>query len=493
LNLLVDHRDSKRAPVLFEDHPTFENLIGRIEHQAQMGTLVTDFNLIRPGALHRANGGFLMLDVRKVLQQPYAWEGLKRALKARCIRTESLGQALSLVSTASLEPDPVPLDIKVVLLGDRSLYYLLHAFDPEFRELFKVAADFEDSFDRTPEQQQGYAGLIAMLTRSNQLRPLDPPAVARVIEHSTRLSGDAQKLSSQIDALVDLLREADHWAGQLEREVIARADVQRALDERRYRNDRLRERTLEATLRGTHLVATEGAVVGQINGLSVVQLGDAPFGHPSRITARVRLGKGEVVDIEREVELGGPIHSKGVLILSNYLGAHYADDQPLSLHASLVFEQSYGGVEGDSASCAELYALLSAIAELPIRQGLAVTGSVNQHGEVQPIGGVNEKIEGFFDLCNARGLSGDQGVLIPAANTQHLMLRDDVIEAVRQGRFHIYPLTTIDQGVALLMGVPAGRRDEDGHYPEGCLDARVTSRLAELTDAGRAAEARIES
>lgn len=403
-------------------------------------------------------------------------------MRSRQIRIESLGQALGLVSTVSLEPEPIPLDIKVILLGDRLLYYLLCSLDPDFGELFKVEADFDDRTARTSENEMLYARFMGAIARQEGLRPLDRAGVARAIEHLSRAAGDAGKLSTHLQTLVDLLGEADYWAGRNSNGSIGATEVQTAIDARIGRSDRLRERLQEETLRGTILVDTDGEKVGQINGLSVLQLGDFSFGHPSRITARIRLGKGQVVDIEREVELGGPIHSKGVLILSGYLGARYAAQRPLSLSASLVFEQSYGGVEGDSASSAELYALLSAISGLPIRQSLAVTGSVNQLGQVQAIGGVNEKIEGFFDLCESRGLTGDQGVLIPASNVKNLMLRADVIEAVAAGRFHVYPVETIDQGMELLTGMPAGERDERGEYPDGSTNALVESRLAELTE-----------
>jgi lon-related putative ATP-dependent protease len=482
VNVLTDHSEESAAPVVFEDYPTYQNLVGRVEHLAQMGTLVTDFTLIRAGALHRANGGYLILEALKVLQQPFAWEGLKRALKARQIRIESPGQALSLVSTVSLEPEPVPLAVKVVLLGDRLLYYLLYAFDAEFAELFKVAADFDDVIDRTEQNELRYARLIAALAQEKGLRPFDRRAVARVVEQSARLVGDAEMLSAHMASLTDLLCEANYWAGLSGNGVVAAQDVQRAIDAQVYRADRLRARLQEEILRQTINIDTTGTRVGQVNGLSVIHLGNFAFGRPSRITARVRLGKGEVVDIEREVELGGPLHSKGVFILSSFLGARYAAAQPLSFSASLVFEQSYSGVEGDSASSAELYALLSAIAEVPIKQSLAVTGSVNQHGEVQAIGGVNEKIEGFFDLCRARGLSGEQGVLIPAANVKHLMLKEEVVRAVAAGEFHVYPIETVDQGVVLLMGLPAGERDASGAYPQGSLNDLVQKRLGELAE-----------
>ncbi|MBI4454365.1 MAG: AAA family ATPase [Acidobacteria bacterium] len=491
VNALVHHSVNHGAPVIYEDNPTYHNLVGQIEHIAQMGALITDFNLIKSGALHRANGGYLMLDAHKALLQPFAWEGLKRALRSRQMSIEPLGQMLSLISTVSLEPEPIPLDVKVVLLGERLLYYLLCQFDPDFSELFKVAADFEEQMDRRPENHLLYAQLIATLARKENLRPLESGAVARVIEHSARIAGDAEKLSLRMGSVADLLREADYWAGEAGHDRVSAPDVQRAIGAQIHRLDRLRELIQEEIRRGTILIDTQGANVGQVNGLSVITLGQFAFGRPSRITARVRLGKGEVIDIEREVELGGPIHSKGVLILSGFLGARYAADRPLSLSASLVFEQSYSGVEGDSASSAELYALLSALANVPIRQSLAVTGSVNQYGQVQAIGGVNEKIEGFFDVCNARGLTGDQGVLIPMSNVKHLMLRQDVVEAASAGTFHIYAVETIDQGIEILTGLPAGERDKNGNFPEGSVNQRVEVGLGALAEKRRAFGARM--
>jgi predicted ATP-dependent protease len=386
------------------------------------------------------------------------------------------------MSAISLEPEPIPLNVKVVLVGERLLYYLLCQYDPDFKEFFKVAVDFEERMERSPDHQQLYARLVATLVREEKLLPFDRAAVARVLEHSARRVEDSEKLSTHRMDLIDLLREADYWAREAGRHVTAADDVQRAIDAGIRRADRLRERIQEAIHRGMILIDTAGEQVGQVNGLSVLELGTFAFGQPSRITARVRLGKGEVVDIEREVELSGPIHSKGVLILSGFLGARYALDRPLSLSASLVFEQSYGLVEGDSASSAELYALLSALSGAPIRQSLAVTGSVNQRGQVQAIGGVNEKIEGFFDVCRARGLTGDHGVLVPASNVKNLMLRRDVIDAVRDGKFHVYAVETIDQGIEILTGIPAGERDAAGNFPPGTINQRVEARLVELAE-----------
>jgi lon-related putative ATP-dependent protease len=485
VNVLVDHTKSEGAPVIFEEYPTYNNVIGRIEHISQMGALVTDFNLIKPGALHRTNGGYLILDAQQILMQPYAWGGLKRALRAREVRIEPLGQALSLVSTVSLEPEPIPLDVKIILVGERQLYYLLYQHDPDFSELFKVAIDFNARMVRTPDNNRLYAGLIATKARLEGLRPFNREAIAHIIERSARIAGDAKKLSAHMLSIADLLREGDYWADKAGNGVVTKVDIQRAIDAQTRRADRVRERIQEQIRRGTIMIDTDGERVGQVNGLSVIGLGNFSFGQPNRITARVRLGKGEVVDVEREVELGGPIHSKGVLILSSFLGARYAPEHPLSLSASLVFEQSYGGVEGDSASMAELCALLSALAGAPIKQSLAITGSVNQHGQAQPIGGVNEKIEGFFDVCQARGLTGEQGVLIPASNVENLMLRQDVVEAAEAGQFHVYPVQTVDQAVDLLTGVPAGARDAEGDWPEGSINQRVEARLIELAERQR--------
>jgi len=485
VNVIVEHGDEDGAPVVYESLPNHGNLIGRIESLADFGTLVTDFTLIKPGALHRANGGYLILDAVKVLSQTFAWEELKRTIKSREIRIESLAQALSLTSTATLKPEAIPLEVKVILIGERMLYYLLSAYDPEFSELFKVAVDFEDDMERTADASEEYAHFLGELARSEGLRPLDPSAVARVEDRSARLADDAEKLTCINEVVADLLAEADYWAADADSAVVTGEHVQKAITHQIRRADRMRDQSQEAILRGTLLVDTEGSEVGQVNGLSVLQLGGFSFGKPSRITARVRLGKGDVVDIEREVDLGGPLHSKGVLILAGFLGGRYAADRPLSLRATLVFEQSYGGVDGDSASSAELYALLSALSGVPIRQSLAVTGSVNQLGQVQAIGGVNEKIEGFFDICRERGLTGEQGVVIPASNIKHLMLRDDVVEAVAAGTFHIHAVETIDEGIEVLTGVEDGAADDSGTFSKGSVNRRVQDRLRELADAVR--------
>ncbi len=481
VNLLVDHGATRTAPVVFEDSPIFPNLVGRVDHVAHMGTLVTNFTMIMAGALHRANGGYLILDAAKVLSQPYAWEGLKRSLKSGQVHIESLGQVYGLMSTLSLEPEPLPLSVKVVLIGERLLYYLLGEYDPEFAELFKVAADFEDEVARNESNSLGYARFIATLAQREKLRPFERAAVARVIEHAARLAGDAERLSAATQRIRDLLLEADHCAGKAGTAQVRRADVETALAAQIRRADRLRDESQQHILRGLQLIAVAGAQVGQINGLAVVDLGDFRFGHPVRITATARIGEGDVVDIEREAELGGAIHSKGVMILAAFLAARYARTLPLSLSASLVFEQSYGPVEGDSASLAELCALMSALSGLPIKQALAVTGSVNQYGRVQAIGGVNEKIEGFFDICQARGLTGEQGVVVPASNVMHLMLREDVVAACAAGKFRIWAVADVDAAMALLTGVPAGEPNAQGEVPEGTVNFLVATQLADMS------------
>lgn len=482
ISVLVDRSDSEGAPIIFEDKPSFTELIGKIEHETEFGTLVTNFSLIRSGALHRANGGYLVLDVAKVLSYPLAWEGLKRALKSGELQVRSLGDDIGLVSTVSLEPQPIPLNLKVILIGERIHYYLLDRYDPEFSELFKIAADFEDQIKRSDENVEHRARLLATIIRQENLRHMDRSGVARLMEESARHAGDSERLSADIRQVTDLLREAHYWAGHNGKEMIGAGEVQQAIDSRNRRASRYRDRMQEEMLRDTLVVETSGARVGQVNGLAVMQLGGFMFARPQRITATVSLGSGKVVDIEREVELGGPLHSKGVLILSGFLSSYYVTDKPFSMSASLVFEQSYGGVEGDSASAGELCVLASALAKIPIKQSLAVTGSVDQHGRIQAIGGVNEKIEGFFDICNKRGLSGEQGVLIPVANVKHLMLRHDVLKAVEAGKFHVYPVDHIDHCLELLTGLPAGDRDTEGEFPDGSVNQKIRGRLLHFAE-----------
>ncbi|MDH5443989.1 MAG: AAA family ATPase [Gammaproteobacteria bacterium] len=489
VNVFVDNSDTDGSPVIYENNPLYQNLLGRVEHKAQMGTLTTDFTLLKPGALHLANGGYLILDATKLLQQPFAWEGLKRALTSRELSIQSLADQYSLISTVGLEPEPVPLNLKVILVGERLLYYLLHEYDPEFAELFKVAADFESEIEHNEENVDLFAKLIGTIVKNEQLLPFQNTAVGRVIEYSSRLIEDSQKLSTHLRSIADLLREADYWAAKAGQKVVSPEHVQHAIDQQVRRADRIQQGIYEEIRRGTVLIDTQGEKVAQVNALSVMELGEHAFGQPSRVTATARLGEGEVVDIEREVEMGGAIHSKGVFILANFLGARYAQDQPLSLHASLVFEQSYGGIEGDSASMAELCALLSALSDVAIKQSLAITGSVNQLGESQAIGGANEKIEGFYDVCKAMGFNGEQGVLIPNSNIQHLMLREDVRQSTDKGEFHIYAYENVDQAIELLTGLPAGEKDDEGEYPEGSINRLVYDRLAELEDIKEKAKA----
>ncbi|HLS57893.1 MAG TPA: ATP-binding protein [Zeimonas sp.] len=465
VNLLVED-GATGAPVVSEENPTFQNLIGRVEHVARFGALMTDFGLIRPGALHRANGGYLLLDARKLLMQPLSWEALKRTLLTREIRIESPAQQYGLISTVSLEPQPIPLDVKVVLFGDRLLHALLQAWDPEFVELFKVEADFEDDIEIDDASLPTYARLVATLAREADLPPLDADAVARVIEFAARAAGDRGRVTLHLHRLRDLLAEASYQASRRKADRIGRGDVQAALDARRERTGRVRRRLQEQILEGTILIDTDGARLGQINGLSVYVLGETAFAQPTRITATTRIGEGNLIDIQREAALSGAIHSKGVMILSAFLAARYAARQAFALNASLAFEQTYGPVDGDSASLAELCAIVSSLAGIPIRQAYAVTGSIDQSGNVQAIGAVNEKIEGFFDICAARGLDGRQGVVIPATNVRHLMLRDDVVDAVRDGKFSVHAVATVDEALCLLTG-----RDD--------VDARVRARLAD--------------
>ncbi|WP_158278650.1 Lon protease family protein [Rhodohalobacter mucosus] len=478
VNVMVNNAKLEGAPVIYEDHPIYNNLLGRTEHVSEMGALTTDFTYLKPGSLHKANGGYVIVDALRLLTQPYAWDGLKRALMSRKLKIEAPGEMYGLFSTVTLEPEPIELNVKVVLVGSRLLYYMLCAYDDDFQNLFKVEVDFDDEMDRSPETQKMYAVMIAGMLKKNDLQPMKKDAVVRLIEHTSRMVSDSEKLSTKTNDILKLLQESDYWSRKEGGEVIDLKAVETAIEQVRYRSGRLRDKYREQILRNTIFIDTEGEAAGQVNGLSVVSLGNLVFAHPTRITARVRVGKGEVVNIEREVEMSGPIHSKGVLILSAFLGARYALDRPLSLSASLVFEQAYGGVDGDSASSTELYALLSAIGDIPIRQSIAVTGSVNQHGDIQPIGGVNEKIEGFFEICNERGLTGDQGVMIPKANVKNLMLKADVVEAVENDEFHIYAIESIDEGMSLLSGMEMGERDENGNYPDGTVNHKVAEKLA---------------
>lgn len=484
VNLLVDNSETKGAPVVFEDHPTLANIIGHVDHKQEMGALYTDYRLVKAGAMHKANGGYLLLDTAKLLEQPAAYEALKRAMRSGELRIESVSESIGMGGTVSLRPKKIPVDLKVILFGDRRLYYLLHAHDPDFRDLFKVAVDVDDEVESDKESVRRFASFLAEFCQSKSIRPMDRPAIARVLRQAARRSGDQERLSCHSESMGNILYEADHWAQKDNSDTITAAHIDAALAAQERRSGRISQLMQEQVLRDTVMVDTQGERVGQINALSVMQIGESHFGKPSRITARVRVGRGSIVDIEREVDLGGSLHTKGVLILSSFLGARYAQHMPLALRASLVFEQSYGGIDGDSASSTELYALLSAIAQVPLRQDLAVTGSVNQFGEVQAIGGVNEKIEGFFEICKARGLTRTQGVLIPHSNTKHLVLNDEVTQAVKKGDFHIYPVQHIDEGLALLTQMPAGK-EENGLFPEGSFNALVQKQLRRMAKAAR--------
>ena len=494
VNVLVDNGGLTGAPVVTESNPALQNLVGRVEHQAQFGALFTDFNMIKPGALHKANGGFLLLEAREVLLKPYSWDALKRTLKTNEIRIEDVAQQMGMATTATLDPEPIPFNAKIALIGEPHIYYLLYGNDPDFQELFKVKADFDNVVDRTAANERLYARFVGHTAKRKKLNPFSAEGTSRLIEHCSRMVEDQKKLSTRFTDLVDLISESAYWAahdhGGRKTALVKRQHVQKAIDERIYRSNRVPERLREMIAQGIILVDTTGGVVGQVNGLSVSMTGDYMFGQPSRITATHRLGDGELLDIEREVEMGGPIHSKGVLILAGYLGAKYAAEQPLSVSLRLVFEQNYSGVEGDSASSTELYALLSSLSGLPIQQRFAVTGSVNQRGLIQAIGGVNEKIEGYFDVCQALGPHGDEGVLIPRANVRHLMLAERVRDAVAKQRFHIYPVSTIDEGISILTGVAAGRLSTKGTYPPGTVNALVMQRLALLTEKAREAKGR---
>jgi predicted ATP-dependent protease len=485
VNLVVDNAAADAAPVIYESNPSYPNIIGRVEHRAEMGALVTDFRLVRSGALLQANGGYLILDTRRVLSRPFVWEALKQALFAKQVQIETPAESYGWVSTTTLKPEPIPLDARIILIGERWLYYLLCHYDIEFSSLFKVAADLDDDLERSDDNVERYAGLVLRLAQEKELLPFTASAVQRVIEERARHAEDSERLSMHMSSLGDLIEQADYWARERGGAEVDVGDIAKAVSERRRRFSRLQNRIIDAIRRDTLLIDTSGECVGQVNGLSITDLGEFRYGHPVRITATTRVGTGDVVDIEREVELGGAIHSKGMMILSSALSARYAPDLPLSLHGSVVFEQSYGGIEGDSASVAELSALLSSLSRLPIRQYIAVTGSVNQLGRVQAIGGVNEKIEGFFDVCSKRGLDGCHAVIIPQDNVKHLMLREDVVDAVRRDEFGVFAVRHIDEAIAILTGVDAGERSEDGSFPEGSVNCLVESQLIEYATARR--------
>ncbi len=485
VNLFIDNGALEGAPVVYEANPTYFNLFGRIEHVIQMGNAITNFTMVKPGALHKANGGYLILDCREVLINLFSYEALKRCIRNGEIKIEDMAEQFRLIATVTLKPQPIPLKCKIILIGTPMLYYLLYNLDNDFRKYFKVKADFDRMMRNTWENVQQYALFVAAKCEDENLRHFNPSGVARLVEYSARLIEDKERLSSRFLDIADLIREASFYAEQEGRALVSDHHVNLAIEAKVYRSNKVEERIEELIEDGTLLIDTEGEAVGQINGLSVFMLGDYAFGRPSRLTVRTYLGKGGVVNIEREVKLSGPLHDKGVMILSGFFGERFAQDKPLAMAASICFEQNYSGVEGDSASSAELYGLLSSLAQAPIRQGIAVTGSVNQHGMIQPIGGANEKIEGFYAVCKAKGLTGEQGVIIPAQNIKNLMLRDEVIEAVTEGRFHVWAVSSVDEGIELLTGLPAGERLEDGSWPEGSINARVDKRLLQMAEAVR--------
>jgi lon-related putative ATP-dependent protease len=479
VNIVVDNTDIKGAPVVIETNPTYSNLFGRVERKAQFGTLSADFTLIRAGSYAKANGGFLVVNAHDVLLNAGVWEMLKRTVKNKEVRIEDMAEQFGMVPVAGMRPSPIPVYVKVIMIGHQFIYHQLYSADEDFRKIFKVKADFDSEMPRDAQGFDNYAAFISSRCEDERLLHFDPPGAARVVEYGAWLVDSQEKLSARFSDVADIVREASYWARKAGKSAVSAEHVQQAIDEKCYRSSLIEERIRNLITEGTLLVDVEGEAVGQVNGLAVVDLGDIRFGRPSRITAKTYIGKGGVVDIERESKMSGRIYEKGVLILSGYLGAKYAQERPLSLAASLCFEQSYEGIDGDSASSTELYALLSSLSGIPIRQGIAVTGSVNQNGQIQPIGGVNQKIEGFFDLCRARGLTGNQGVMIPVQNLKNLMLRKDLIEAVAAGKFRIYAVSTVDEGIEILTGHPAGERDPRGGFKEGTINYLVEQRLKE--------------
>ncbi|XES78492.1 MAG: Lon protease family protein [Candidatus Bathyarchaeia archaeon] len=482
VNVIVDNSQVTGAPVVMATNATYHHLFGRIEREAQFGALVTDFTMIRGGFLHQANGGYLIVPVEELLTNQFSYEGLKRALKSEHINVEELEERYGFAVTKSLKPEPIPLSVKVIVIGDPYVYQQLFGLDKEFKELFKVKAEFDTSMARTDECLEKYAAFICTLCQKENLKHLDRTGLAKIIEHSSRLADDQMKLSTRFAEVADIAREANFYATQENAQYVTGAHVKRAIEEKIYRSKMIQEKLQEMINRNFILIDTEDQKVGQVNGLSVASIGDFAFGMPSRVTVSVGLGKEGVVDIEREAKMGGPIHTKGVMILSGYLNEKYAKDKPLTLTARLVFEQNYEGVEGDSASSTELYAILSSLSGLPINQSIAVTGSVNQKGEVQAIGGVNQKIEGFFEVCKAKGLSGKQGVMIPASNVQNLMLKEEIVEAVEQGKFHVYSVKSIDEGIEVLTGKKAGSRGIDGSFEEGSVNALVDKQFQKMSE-----------
>jgi predicted ATP-dependent protease len=481
VNIVVNNTDTLGAPVVIETNPTYYNVFGRMDRWTQLGTLQTDFTMIQAGAYMKANGGFLVLNAHDVLLNFGVWETLKRTVKNKEVRIEDLSVQYGLVPVAGMRPSAIPTNVKVIMIGNQMIYRLLYEMDEDFRKIFKVKADFDSEMNRDAKALDSYASFISNRCHHENLLHFDPSGVAEVIEYGARLVDDQKKLSSRFSDIADIVREASYWAAQERREIVSSLHVRRATEEKYFRSSLVEERIRELITEGTIMVDVTGEAVGQVNGLAVLDLGDIRFGKPSRITAKTFVGKSGVVDIERESKMSGKIYEKGVLILSGYLGSCFAQERTLSLSASICFEQSYEGIDGDSASSTELYALLSSLSDVPLKQGIAVTGSVNQNGLIQPIGGVNQKIEGFFDVCKAQGLTGDQGVMIPVQNVKNLMLRQDVVEAVGQGKFHIYAVSSISEGIEILTGIPAGEK-ADGAYPEGTINCMVEQRLKQIAE-----------
>ncbi len=482
VNVMTDNSKTKGAPVVIELNPTYANLFGRIEKETVFGALTTDFTMVVSGSLHRANGGYLVIPAEELLRNPLSYDSLKRALKNARIAMEEPMERLGFLTTKTLSPEPIPLDLKVIVIGDPTVYRLLYSYDPDFTELFKVKAEFDITMNRNKENMDNYTAFVCSLCESEGLRHLDSTGLAKLIEYSSRLAEDSKKLSTEFAQVADIIREANFYAVKENSKYIKDMHVKKAIEERFYRSNLIEEKINEYIADNIFLIDTEGSEVGQVNGLSVISLGDLSFGRPSRLTVTVGLGREGLIDIEREVKMGGPIHTKGVLILGGYLSQKYAQDKPLSLSARIVFEQSYEGIEGDSASSTELYAILSALSGLPLKQNIAVTGSVNQKGEVQAIGGVNEKIEGFYEVCKLKGLNGSQGVMIPESNIRHLMLKEEVVQAIHDKKFHVYPVKTIDEGIEVLSGVKSGAVTADKNFESGSVNDRVNERLKAMAE-----------
>ncbi|MHA2069545.1 MAG: Lon protease family protein [Candidatus Thorarchaeota archaeon] len=482
VNVFIDNSQLEGAPVIVELNPTYRNLFGRVEREAQFGVLTTNFTMVRPGSLHKANGGYLMIPAEELLKSPLSWESLKRALKNNEVVIEDVPQAGGPLSARGLKPEPIELKVRVVLIGSPTIFDLLYTRDPDFKELFKVKAHFDTTMERNKENIFKYISAMTSVCGKEGLKHLDAEAIAKLVEYSSRLADDQDKLSTRFADVADIVREATFYAKKDDSEFVTGGQVRKAIEEKVYRSNLVQEKIQEMIKRGTILIGTEGERVGQINGLTVMSFGDIRFGGPSRVTTSVAVGRQGIIDVARESNLGGSIHTKGVMILGGYLSNMFAQDKPLGLTAKLVFEQSYSGVDGDSASSTELYAILSALSGLPIKQQFAVTGSVNQSGEVQAIGGVNEKIEGFFEVCKDKGLTGEQGVLIPKSNVQNLMLKEEVVEAVKERKFHIYAVSTIDEGIEILTGTRFGKRRADGTFEEGTVSFLANKRLSEMAE-----------